>query len=149
VTVCTNDFADFFGGAQSGLEVSVLSVIHGGMAIGDFDVAPAFERSKHHEEVGGAVALVLLVETGRAPRFHRDRHARLRKRRCQRCRQLTCMVVAPQPPSMDARLAKVEGAIDSLAKVAVPRVSRPQKLSLPGTTGRRRARIVSEEGLCL
>src|SRR6266571_6430201 len=28
------------------------SVIHGGMAICDLDVAPAFERSKHHEEMG-------------------------------------------------------------------------------------------------
>src|SRR6266566_8319499 len=28
------------------------SVIHGGMAICDLDVAPAFERSKHHEEIG-------------------------------------------------------------------------------------------------
>jgi len=32
------------------------SVIHGGMAICDLDVAPAFERSKHHEEIGGAIA---------------------------------------------------------------------------------------------
>jgi len=27
------------------------SVIHGGMAICDLDVAPTFERSKHHEEI--------------------------------------------------------------------------------------------------
>src|SRR5215468_2308496 len=52
------------------------SVIHGGMAICDLDVAPAFERSKHHEEIGGAIALVLVIETGRASRFHRGRHAR-------------------------------------------------------------------------
>src|SRR5215813_13283012 len=52
------------------------SVIHGGMAICDLDVAPAFERSKHHEEIGGAIALVLIIETGRASSFHRDRHAR-------------------------------------------------------------------------
>jgi hypothetical protein len=37
-------------------------VIHGGMAIGGFDMASAFERGKHHEEVGGAVALVLVIE---------------------------------------------------------------------------------------
>ena len=54
-----------------------VSVVHGGMAIGDFDVAPTFERSKHHEQVGGTVALVLVIETGRASRSHRDRHARL------------------------------------------------------------------------
>src|SRR5262249_44473411 len=52
------------------------SVIHGGMAICELDVAPAFERSKHHEEIGGAIALVLIIETGRASRFHRDWHAR-------------------------------------------------------------------------
>src|SRR5467141_3694762 len=46
------------------------------MAICDLDVAPTFERSKHHEEIGGAIALVLVIETGRASRFHRDRHAR-------------------------------------------------------------------------
>src|SRR5256886_8201325 len=51
------------------------SVIHRGMAICDLDVAPAFERSKHHEEIGGAIALVLIIETGRASRFYRDRHA--------------------------------------------------------------------------
>src|SRR5215467_13261383 len=46
------------------------------MAICDLDVAPAFERSKHHEEIGGAIALILVIETGRASRFHRDLHAR-------------------------------------------------------------------------
>ena len=54
-----------------------VSVIYGGMAIGDLDMAPAFERSKHHEEIGGAVALVLVVKTGRASRFHRHRDAHL------------------------------------------------------------------------
>src|SRR6476469_8035705 len=54
-----------------------VSVIHGGMAIGYLDMAPAFERSKHHEEISGAVALVLVVKTRRASRFHRHRHARL------------------------------------------------------------------------
>src|SRR6185295_13035851 len=46
------------------------------MAICDLDVAPTYERSKHHEEIGRAIALVLIIETGRASRFHRDRHAR-------------------------------------------------------------------------
>ena len=30
-----------------------VSVVHGGMAFGDFDVAPALERRANHEEVGG------------------------------------------------------------------------------------------------
>jgi len=50
-----------------------VSIIHSGVTIRDFDMAPAFERSKHHEEVVGAVALVFVIETSRAPRFHRDR----------------------------------------------------------------------------
>jgi hypothetical protein len=57
-----------------------MSIIHGGVAIRDFDVAPAFERGKHHEQVGGAVALIFVVETSRVPRFHRDRHARFSKK---------------------------------------------------------------------
>src|SRR6476646_2256564 len=56
-----------------------VSVVHGGMAIGDLDMAPAFERRKHHEEVGGAVALVLVIAAGRASRLHRDRQARFGK----------------------------------------------------------------------
>ena len=44
-----------------------MGIIDGGMAIRDFDMAPAFERSKQHEEVGGAVALVLVIETGSRP----------------------------------------------------------------------------------
>ena len=54
-------------------------IIHGGMAIGDLDTAPALERGKQHEQVGGAVALVLIVEAGHPARFHRDRHARFGK----------------------------------------------------------------------
>src|SRR5258708_12174553 len=42
------------------------------MAIGDLDVAPAFERCKHHEDVGGAVALVLVIAAGRASPLHRE-----------------------------------------------------------------------------
>src|SRR5258708_38151793 len=49
------------------------------MAIGDFDMAPAFERGEHHEEVGGAVALVLVIATRGASRLDRDRQARFGK----------------------------------------------------------------------
>src|SRR5262249_24913345 len=51
-------------------------VIHGGMAICDLDVAPAFERSKHHEEIGGALALVLINQTGRGSPLYADPQAR-------------------------------------------------------------------------
>src|SRR5260370_42562587 len=46
------------------------------MAIRDLDMAPAFERGKHHEQVGCTVALVFVIETSRAPRFHWHRHPR-------------------------------------------------------------------------
>ncbi len=65
------------GEVEIGQVFQDVSIIHGGVAIRDFDVAPAFERREHHEEVGGAVALVLVIATGRAPRFHRDRRPRL------------------------------------------------------------------------
>ena len=54
-----------------------MSIIHRGVAIGDLDVASAFERCEHHKEIGCAVTFVLVVATGRTARFHRDRHARL------------------------------------------------------------------------
>ena len=69
---------DLGGGEVSiGEVLQDVSIIDRGVAIRDLDVAPAFERREHHEEVGGAVALVLVIATGWAARFHRDRHARL------------------------------------------------------------------------
>ena len=47
------------------------------MPVGHLHVSPAFEGGEHHEEVGDAVALVLVVVTGGAPRLHGDRRARL------------------------------------------------------------------------
>ena len=52
-----------------------VSIVHGSVTIGDFDMPPAFERREHHEEVGRPVALVFVVEAGRASRFHLDRRA--------------------------------------------------------------------------
>jgi hypothetical protein len=65
------------GEVEIGQVFQDVHMIHGGMATRDFDMAPALEWGKHHEQVGGAVALVLILEVGRAVRFHRDRHARL------------------------------------------------------------------------
>jgi hypothetical protein len=55
-----------------------LGIIDGGVLVCHLDVAPAFKRREHHEEVGGAVALVFVIDARRAPRFHRDWCARLR-----------------------------------------------------------------------
>ena len=54
-----------------------VGVIYGGVPVGHLHVSPAFKRGEHHEEVGDAVALVLVVIAGRAPRLHGDRLARL------------------------------------------------------------------------
>jgi hypothetical protein len=64
-----------------------VSIIHPGLAIRDFDMAPVFERREHHEEIGRAVfntsdipdvsyALVFVIEPGWPPLFHHDRSAR-------------------------------------------------------------------------
>ena len=49
-----------------------VSVINSSAAIGDFDVAPAFERSKHHEQIGRAVSLILVIAALRLSRLYRD-----------------------------------------------------------------------------
>ena len=53
-----------------------MRVIDGCSAVGDLDVAPAFERREHHEEVGHSVARVFVVDAGRKPRAQRDWRAR-------------------------------------------------------------------------
>ena len=54
-----------------------VSIVYGSVAVRHLDVAPAFERREQHEQVGGAVALVLVIDAGWASSFHWDRHARL------------------------------------------------------------------------
>jgi hypothetical protein len=46
-------------------------------AVGDFHVAPAFQRREHHEQIGHAIAFVFVVVTRRLPRLDGDRRARL------------------------------------------------------------------------
>jgi len=45
-----------------------------GAAIGDLDVAPAFERGEHHEQIGRAVAFILVIAALRLSWLHRDRN---------------------------------------------------------------------------
>src|SRR5260221_804726 len=73
------------------------------MAIGDLDVAPAFERCKHHEGVGGAVALVLVIAAGRASPVHRDRQARLGKELLGGLVQAHQRVIGTAWPRVDRR----------------------------------------------
>jgi hypothetical protein len=39
-------------------------IVNGGVTVGHLDVAPTFERREEHEQVGGAIALVLVVDAG-------------------------------------------------------------------------------------
>ena len=53
-----------------------VGIIDGGAEVGDLDKAPAFERCRHHEQVGHPVAGVFVIDAGRKPRPHRHRRAR-------------------------------------------------------------------------
>ena len=46
-------------------------------AVGDLHMAPAFEWSEQHEQVGGAIALVLVIVARRLAWLHWHRRARL------------------------------------------------------------------------
>ena len=50
-------------------------VIDDGAAVGDLDVAPAFERREHHEQVGHRVRGYFVIDAAGRP-AHRDRRAR-------------------------------------------------------------------------
>ena len=54
-----------------------VGIVHGGVAVRHLDVAPAFKRREQHEQVGGAVALVFVVDAGCTSSSHRDWRARL------------------------------------------------------------------------
>jgi hypothetical protein len=36
-----------------------MGIIDGGVAVGDFDMPPPFQRREHHEQIGDAIAFVL------------------------------------------------------------------------------------------
>ena len=50
-----------------------MRVVDGRVAVGHFDLSPAFEGSEHHEEVSDAVALIfIVVRAGLAAATWRD-----------------------------------------------------------------------------
>ena len=53
-----------------------LRIVDSGAAVGDLDVAPSLQWCEQHEQIGGAVALILVVVAGGLSRLGRDRHAR-------------------------------------------------------------------------
>src|SRR5215470_2922546 len=53
-----------------------MCIINGRAALGHLHVPPPFERREHHEQVGRAVALVLVIDPRRLPFRHRHRRPR-------------------------------------------------------------------------
>src|SRR5689334_10033170 len=51
-----------------------LGIIQCGVAVGDLDVPPTLQRREHHEQIGDAVARILVVVSRWASRLGRDRH---------------------------------------------------------------------------
>ena len=49
-------------------------VIGGGMPIGHLDVPPTLQRSEQHEDIGGAVALILVIDACWSAALHRHCH---------------------------------------------------------------------------
>ena len=54
-----------------------LRIIDGGVAICHFDMAPAFERREHHEQIRRPIAFVLVIMAFGVPWLGRDWHPRL------------------------------------------------------------------------
>src|SRR6478672_7557961 len=54
-----------------------VGIIDGGVAVGDLDMPPAFQRREHHEQIGDAIAFVFVIVTRWLSRFGGDRRARL------------------------------------------------------------------------
>src|SRR5277367_2733977 len=53
-----------------------LGIVHGGVAIGDLDMPPAFQRREHHEQIGGSIPLILVVVPSGGAWLRRDWHTR-------------------------------------------------------------------------
>ncbi len=65
------------GKMRAGQLLEHVGVIDGGVAIGDFDAAPAFQRREHHEQIGDASAFIFVIVTRFASGRGGNRHARL------------------------------------------------------------------------
>ena len=54
-----------------------VGIIDGGVAVGDLDMPPAFQRREHYEQIGDAIAFVFVIVARWLSRFGGDRRARL------------------------------------------------------------------------
>ena len=54
-----------------------VGIIDSGVAVGDLDMPPAFQRREHHEQIGNAIAFVFVIVTRWLSKFGGDRRARV------------------------------------------------------------------------
>src|SRR6516162_9877594 len=78
-------------------------IVNGRVPVGHLHMAPAFERREQHEQVGGAVALVLIIDTRNASRPHRDRHTRFGDELLGRLVQANQHLVGIMRPHVDGQ----------------------------------------------
>src|SRR6516164_943459 len=58
-----------------GQSLEHLCIVQSGAAVGDLDVSPSLQGCEQHEQIGGAVARILVVVAGGLSTLGRDRHA--------------------------------------------------------------------------
>jgi hypothetical protein len=75
VVLHENDLAGL-GKVSVGQFLEHVGIAHSGVAVCNLNVAPALQWSEHHEQVGRAVALVLVIKAHSSPWFRCDRHPR-------------------------------------------------------------------------
>lgn len=93
------DENDAFGSRKVdiGQVLEDVGIIDCGPPIGNLYVAPPFQGREQHEEIGRAVAFVLVVEPGGLSRFHRHRNPGFGDQ------LLGCLIEADQRPSRITR----------------------------------------------
>jgi len=76
---CTSTILLASGKCVSDKFLEDLGIIHRSVAVGDLDMAPAFQRGEHHEQIGRAIALVLVIKACGPSWLGCDRHAAFRR----------------------------------------------------------------------
>ncbi len=74
---CTSTICLASGKCASDNSLRTWVAIDAGLTLRHLDLTPAFHRREDHEQVGGAIALILVVKACGPPRLRRDRPARL------------------------------------------------------------------------
>lgn len=81
-----------------------VSVIDAGAAVGDLDVAPAFEWGEPHEQIGRAVSFILTIAALGLPcRLRRAASSRAARRSARRWREAGCSPLARRASPLAGR----------------------------------------------